>query len=139
MPTDSDDPDTVSMPLPDLQYIEPAIPPGVSDDIRFLAIQQAQQHFDRRVDSRTMAARIEAGDRHTHKRLDRIEATLEDKPGKEIVRPLMVFSAGVFLVLLFAVFQLRGINSAEAINNTRDMLGVSGVSAPASPSPESTP
>ena len=133
------DPDTAPVKRPEIVYIDPAIPPGVSADIAFLSRQQAQQHYDRRIDARTTLDVMESAAQHTNKRLDKIDADLAAKPGKLEVRAIMGFCAAVFVVLLFAVFQLRGINTAEAVRDTRDLLNVAGAAAGMPAAPVSAP
>jgi hypothetical protein len=122
--------------------MEPAIPPGVSPDIAFLARQQAQQHYDRRVDSRATEEAIASSAQATHARFDRVDVELRDKPGRAEVRAIMAFGGAVLLLLLFAVLQLVGVDTSAAVRDTRELIDLAPewpVAAPADVSATAPP
>lgn len=109
MPPLDTDPDT------EPTYIEPVIPPGVSEDTAFSIRAQARQHFERMGESR--ATRKALGIR-----LERIEADLAAKPGKTEVRLLMTFAMLIFTVMLMAFLTGHGINTAQAVTDATHLV-----------------
>ena len=145
---DIDAPDTATDAPTNLIWIDPVFPPGVSDDIKYLAGMQARQHFERRLDARTTTGAINAGAKHTNKRLDKIDTDVlslreevRAKPGKGEVRFIIGVSVMMLVVLLVAVLQLRGINTGQVVRDTRDLINVAGQAADkgANPAPQTAP
>lgn len=109
--------------LDELRYVEPVIPPGVSEDVAFSIRQQSRQHYERRVDTRLLTQAVTSGNSDTFKKLTKLEDDLREKPGKMEVRAIMIFAASVFLLMIYAAFQKNGIDSEKATKNAQQMLG----------------
>jgi len=133
---------------PDLIWVEPVIPPGVSEDTRFQIMTSARQHFERRQDSRLQNAALAAMNDKALQAMDGLKVELKadikvvsddlkNKPGKLEVRSVIAIAAAVFVVMLLSFLQSKGVDTAAVTTQTTQLLG-SQSSAPAA-MPDPTP